>query len=397
MKKIIKIFLAIIIIPLLILIRIISPIILIRFHPINSQRLGHFLSNVEIYLCEKKFFKRRKIIIDLNFFNFDRTAKKQICNFQVGLMIKRKLNILPTKLIYPFFYFNSFFKDKEKFIAKNFYSDRDAHGLFDQYKNNFEFTKDEEERGQELLRGLGIKKGDKFICLNVRDSAFLESYFSNKDFSYHQYRNWDIANFQLAIEELINKNYFVIRVGKKSYSKLNLQSKKYIDLNNNFDDDFLDIYLGAKCDFCITTQSGFDSIPYVFRRPILYLTVPISHFHISSKRYLLATKHHFLKGNKISLNSLLKNNLFHFNYNKEFEENDLELKELSQTEILNLTIDMLNILNDKINIDAERDKQNLFWKNFLESNKNIKKTKNLHVVSEAIFAPSLYKKMISDV
>ena len=120
MKNLFKVLLFFFVIPFLILIRILSPIIIIRFHPINSQRLGHFLSNTEIYLLEKKTNVKKKLTLDLSFFNFDSSAKKQVCNLQVSSMIKRKLFILPTNLIYPFYYFNNFFYDKSKYIVKNF-------------------------------------------------------------------------------------------------------------------------------------------------------------------------------------------------------------------------------------------------------------------------------------
>ena len=227
--------------------------------------------------------------------------------------------------------------------------------------------------------------------------GLLEDYFNKKDFSYHSYRNWNIENFKSSIEWLIQKGFFVIRVGRKSHSQLNIKSKKYIDLNNSYNNDFLDIYLGAKCEFCITTQSGFDSIPYVFRRPILYLTVPISHFHLSSNRYLLATKHHMINDKKISLNELLEKNLFHFNFSQEFEKNNIKLKELSSNEILNITIDMYNLCNGNIDSNAEKKYQKSFWKNYINFNKKNIKTQNLHSKSEAIFAPSLYNSMIKNV
>ena len=36
---------------------------------------------------------------------------------------------------------------------------------------------------------------------------------------------------------------------------------------------FLDLFLGANCKMCITTDTGFDSISRIFRRPIFYVNL----------------------------------------------------------------------------------------------------------------------------
>ena len=58
--------------------------------------------------------------------------------------------------------------------------------------------------------------------------------------------------------------------------------------------EFLDIYLGAHCDFCISTSAGWDAIPLIFRRPIVYAPVtPLGYIFSFSDRYSAITKHHF--------------------------------------------------------------------------------------------------------
>ena len=50
--------------------------------------------------------------------------------------------------------------------------------------------------------------------------------------------------------------------------------------------DFLDIFLLSNCEFCLTTDLGLDSIPLIARRPIAYITDPISLMKLSSKKFL---------------------------------------------------------------------------------------------------------------
>jgi putative glycosyltransferase (TIGR04372 family) len=49
------------------------------------------------------------------------------------------------------------------------------------------------------------------------------------------------------------------------------ENSKVIDYaTNGMRSEFLDVYLGAHCKFCISTGTGWDDIPAVFRRPVLY-------------------------------------------------------------------------------------------------------------------------------
>jgi putative glycosyltransferase (TIGR04372 family) len=54
-------------------------------------------------------------------------------------------------------------------------------------------------------------------------------------------------------------------------SPLVSENPKIIDYaTNGMRSEFLDVYLGANCKFCISTGTGWDVIPTVFRRPVLY-------------------------------------------------------------------------------------------------------------------------------
>ena len=59
--------------------------------------------------------------------------------------------------------------------------------------------------------------------------------------------------------------------------------------------DFMDVYLGAKCSFCISTSLGFDQIPYLFKRPRAILSLPVGDFQTYSDKNLVMTKKHILK------------------------------------------------------------------------------------------------------
>ncbi len=393
---IIKIFIFFLYSPILILMRLINPLVSIKLHPINSQRLGHFLADVESFLLEQKHNSKKKrvkkINIFIHFYLSDPNSTQHICNHQVDNMIRRVIFIMPNFLVYPLYYFNNLFPDKDKFIAKIISPGTDPMGLYDMYPPQLYINEEEKNKGEEILSKIGIPKNSKFVCLNIRDDAYLRENFPNKDFSYHKYRNWNISNFEEAIKYLIHEKIYVIRVGKRSNKKLNIKSKYYIDVTNNTLPDLFDVYVGSHCYFCISTQSGFDAIPYVFRKPIAYLAVPISVFQTSSKRFMLTTKHH-LKNEKILPISEIFNIECHDLFKtSEFNEKKITLMDLSSLEIKMFVSDMLKYVQNNLKLEDKYHKQKSFWKLFRKFIQKDPILKKKILIYNAVYNPSLLDK-----
>jgi len=133
--------------------------------------------------------------------------------------------------------------------------------------------------------------------------------------------------------------------------------------------EFLDVYLGAKCSFAISNGTGFDAIPYVFRRFILYVDhVPLSIINTFSKRFLLTTKKIWSKKLKrfLTFEESFKcgiSNDFSGDYKK--FDGDLKLVESTAEEINKYVIEMherMNGIREESKEDKER--QKLFWQIF---------------------------------
>ena len=81
----------------------------------------------------------------------------------------------------------------------------------------------------------------------------------------------------MAAEELAKRGYYVFRMGVNVLKPLKSSNSKVIDYANlQIRSDFMDIYLAAKCSFCVSTFAGFDEICHDFRKPLVYTNaVPI--------------------------------------------------------------------------------------------------------------------------
>ena len=365
----------------ILLIYLVEPLIMVRFISIESGRLGHFLANTEIFLCEKDAginIPKQKYF-DIFFFN-------DICNKQIAKMWKRELFIVPRFFIFPIYNLNKIltkiFPRFKKHIAGSLQSDRDVYNLLEKSKPHIHFTEKELKYGEEFLKKCGLSKKTKYICLIVRDAAYLKEKYPEKNWSFHDYRNYEIENFYEAAETLTKRGYFVFRMGSKVEKKFSTENKMIVDYANLPDrSDFLDVYLGANCSFCISTSCGFDAIPFVFRKPIAYITVPIQHFFTSSKNFLIISKHHFSENlnKKLSFSEILKVGATDCENSNDYKNKNITLIENSSEEIKDFSLEMLDRyenkwIDDKNNIEMQK----IFWKKYYEDLLPLSKAEHLH-------------------
>ena len=251
-------------------------------------------------------------------------------------------------------------------IGKNTASDRDMHNLMDRFSPHLEFTSDEEARGEAGLRAMGIPDGAPFVCLSVRDSAYLDATYPGIDWSYHNYRDCDIENFVLTAEELASRGYFVIRMGAKVRKALSSLQPRVIDYaTNGMRSDFMDVYLGAKCQFCISSTGGFDGIPLIFGSPIVYVNqVALVSNYFFRSQVLSIVKHLYCVQEKreLALSEIFSHGV---GFRADYEAEGVRLIENTQEEIRDVVVEMVERLNGTWQ-PCEEDEvlQRKFWEIF---------------------------------
>ncbi len=139
------------------------------------------------------------------------------------------------------------------------------------------FRREEIEAGFDWLRSLGWRAGDKVVCLLVRDAEYLTTSGTGPGpgsgatrLERNSYRDSDIATYLPAAEWLADRGVWVLRMGKAMKARMGSQHPRVIDYAFRDDrSDFLDVWLFATCDLCISTGTGPDMISDVYRRPLL--------------------------------------------------------------------------------------------------------------------------------
>ncbi len=380
---------------------------MIRILPIISQRIGHFAGNTEMQICKKKSSIAQK---NLDIFFFE----NKISNTFLEKKWREKLVIFPQVLLFPLYYLlkrlSIFFPVFKKHVVTEIsLNSRDYENFLDKYEPSISFSEKEIKLGFEYLEKFGLKKNDKFVCFIVRDKKYLKHNFPEEDFSKWNYRDYNIDDFILAAEELTKLGYFVFRMGKISEKRLNTNNNMIIDYSfSDLKSDFLDIFLGANCEFCLSTDVGYDHIPYIFRRPLASITDPISLMKLSSKKFLNIFSLYYSKTEDkyLTLNQIFNSNLAYFNSSQDLYDAKIKIINPSPNEIKDFVIEMVNyIKNDfKLNeVDENLNKQffdvydqNIQSENFVNffQTKANTKIKKLHGEYYGKISPSFLKRLI---
>lgn len=262
--------------PITMFLVLIFPFYKIKLICLFSDRIGHYAMNTELMLCYLDEIRNTDKKIKYLFYIRDAS----VSNEQLHEMWRRILPVLPcTKLASMvdrslFFFLGDYYKNTElkSFEVADGY--QDINGYLKKYKPRLNFTAPEILLGEKLLLSLSIPRDAKFVCVLVRDSAYLDKHLPGNNWSYHFYRDSDIQNFEKAAIFLADKGYYVIRMGKAVSKAFNAKHPNIIDYaNHQARSDFADIYLSAHCSFFISTSAGLDAVSQIFRRPLLLASI----------------------------------------------------------------------------------------------------------------------------
>ncbi len=255
------------VVPLVIVCRLVRPWWHVRFGFFTTDRIGHFTFDLEYYLSERSELSPAARSIDLFFF------ERAPANTQLALMCRRHVIVNPT--VRYLFLANQWLPggdDHQLLPARHLHASRDKQGILHRTEVQLAFTEIENCRGRAYLKMLGCGELGKVICLVVRDSVYLAEARSERDWSYHDFRDTDIDDYRDVVQALAEKGYWVMRMGKKVHNPLQVDHPRVVDYACRADRcDFLDMWLMANCFFAISTGLGLDSAADAFRRPQVFV------------------------------------------------------------------------------------------------------------------------------
>ena len=359
-KKIVHFVISTMAIPVVLVLRLLRPLVWFRFGFFRAERIGHFVFDVEYYLCERELGIQPQKAIDFFFYPWGKPANAFFAN-----MCERQLQV---RWWSEYLYIaNRWLPGGYQFEvnpALTRFGSRDVKGLFQQTNTQLYFTDEEDLLGREFLNNIGCMNGDKFVCLVVRDAVYL-SQFLDGSWDYHNYRDTDIDTFKEAALALAEKGYWVFRMGKAVLKPFIVGHPRIVDYAKSpCRSDFLDIWLSANCFFCITTGTGLDEVPRAFRRPSVYVNcLPTSNL-VSYDHCITLPKHLVWQRNRQRL-TLSEHLVCSYGASERYEQKGILVQDLSKDEILQTVIEMESRLKGTWQETKEDIQlQSRFWKIF---------------------------------
>ncbi len=352
LKFLTKPFFTVLFLPLALIIRVIRPIVHIRFGKLITNRIGHFAFEPEMYLCEKDMKIQKQGTLDLFYRN------GSVSNTFLLKMWRREITILPW-LIQPLDWASRILPYSSNHIVPlHSHKHEDAFGLLDKLPAHLKFTNEEESNGQEQLRLLGVPAGAKFICFHARDAAYLNQIFHTSS-DYHNFRDSNVQNYLLAAKTMTEKGYFLIRIGAIVMEPLEVSDPMIIDYPYRDRSEFMDIFLLANCRFFIAANSGPCAIPTIFRVPNAFINVaPFLGAHgISRTEDLFIPKKYWNVSDQrhMSLNEIFKSGSANFLRGEQYSDIGIALIENTPEEICDLVEEMELRLNGLFKANEEDD------------------------------------------
>jgi putative glycosyltransferase (TIGR04372 family) len=156
-------------------------------------------------------------------------------------------------------------------------------------------------------------------------------------------------------------------MGAKVKSPLNSSDPKIIDYAfNGMRSDFMDIYLGANCEFAITVGTGIDAVPMIFRRPIVQVNyAPLGYCYTWGEQTLLLVKHHIRDDHECTLSEIFTNGVGFCLRGSDYESKNVRLVENTPEEIRDIALEFIDRLEGNwYGHPDDEELQRLFWKIF---------------------------------
>jgi putative glycosyltransferase (TIGR04372 family) len=331
-------------IPLILLSRVAYPRFKIKFGITQSNRIGHFVLDTleEIIRCQGN---NKEITF---------WATSFISNKQWYKMVKNYLYINPIFKCLTFW--NRYIPGSQRHTSvMSLNSGCDTEGKFFTSLIKPKMSNSDIIKSKTWLEKIGWKD-EPIICLISRDSKYLDyldklAGQEHLDRSYHSYRNSEIETYRLAINYLLEKGYWVFRMGSVTKEKIEVSHPNFLDYSQcNQKSDLLDIYLFSNCSGVISTSTGIDSLSQAYGIPTLVvnglpLGLAVTFFNTIwvPKKLIWKNTNESLTIKEYIENSFLQTN--------DYLKAGIEIIDLNEIEIFNAVVELTARIEgqDKVN------------------------------------------------
>ena len=207
-----------------------------------------------------------------------------------------------------------------------------------------------------------IKLNEKYVCIHNRDSTYLKHKYPSINWKYHNFRDFHINDMNKLINNLLKKNYNVVRLGELASDKISIKDDRIIDypfINKKTDINEYDLI--NNCEFYIGSNAGIWMYPMYLKKKMLIVNwhqysllnkLKHNNFSIIPKLYFDENKNRYLK-----LDEICSRSLDELSQSSQFINNKIKLVNNTNQDILESSIEFDVVYK----VNKNEDLINEFW------------------------------------
>jgi putative glycosyltransferase (TIGR04372 family) len=344
----------------------------IRFIPVNYAYIGHLAIELDCYVKEGilGLHPSYKTIILID--------RSNVANPHLVSYWKKYVTVIDNRIIYSLLWaplrrnrllgydignylhvgehmVGNFMRPRYPEIQKQYYGRPPVLSL----------TGFDQKRGWTALNNIGVPEDAWFICVHCRERGY--GYSRGRDAI--TIRDADVNNYLLAIQEIVNRGGWVIRVGDPTMKRIprmkNVIDYAHLDIKS----DWMDVFLCASCKFFLGSNSGLEDLSSVFgvKRAIANIAGPVSAVlpygvqDIGIPKLIRSVKEDRL----LTFKEIFSSPIADFPFDHLFAANDIEAIENSSEDIRDIATEMMDRLDGKLEYSEEDERLQERFKSFM--------------------------------
>lgn len=308
----------------------------IKFPHIYISRIGHLMLECDCFIKEQLLYfgsNPRAIIL---------APRSQIANAAAAKAWSKYFFVIENQLLVIFlkpFQHHPWTKvDVSRYVVSA--QTADVYRIYNEWGSRsplLKLNQSEIERGDEVLQRLGVPKGGWFVCIHARSGGY-----SPADEHLHQHRNIAISDFEKAVNFIISQGGICIRMGDKTMTPSPKISGLIDYAVSDYKEDWMDLYLSARCKFFLGSNSGAVTMAMVYGVPCAVVGMaPLSAFSVGINDLSIPMIHRSKKSNKtMSFDEILQSEVGSYKLAEEYEKAGIILEHNTPDDILDLTVEM---------------------------------------------------------
>ena len=328
----------------------------VRFLNVGVWAIGHLATDVDCYIKDGVMRNRQKYI-GIVLTPPDKVANKHLLDYWKKYLIVLTDGVF-FKLLKPFSTHPALPYNVDKY-SSTINKTAEIISISNKWNSRWSLlslSSADKIKGAQILKKLGIPENAWFVCIHCRESGYCTPGRSEEilksQWQCQSYRDVHIDAFIPAMQTIVEKGGWCIRMGDSTMQKLP-QLDHVIDYaHTGLKSDFMDVFLCASCRFFLGSNSGLASVSYVFGIPCIMTNIsPMSAVFYLGKNDLAIPKLVWSEDKRqlLSFSEIMSTPIGNYRFGKQFTESRIKLIDNEPDEIIDLVLEMYSFVKGEIN------------------------------------------------